>query len=296
MKSSVTRRYLLAFAILFGLLLSTRVAYAWATERIGPDSQHPHATVASPDWPTNLIRLFRHPSRVYSRWVNGSEAVYFNANPPETMELIEAFSETQLRDHEVWILPAADEHIVSFEKQEIRYNVRLAKPGRLKKLIDRLDGKDLATYEPVLYVCLDATGAEAVANFGFPDHLIVHNQFADLQLPATATKPKRTAWHGRMIGDEWKTVATANRNVASELMLWTTNEEAGIRLGSASRDGWFESLFSDQEIADLKSGKSWITVAVGDRQRKPRSDDSRVPIDKLVPGRMPVEGIARINK
>jgi hypothetical protein len=283
------RRNVAVFAILLGLLLTARVAYAWASERIGPDSQHPHPTVESPGFPANLIRLFQHESRVYSLWVNGSDSVYFHANVQETKELIERFSETRLRDHELWIYPAADEHVLSFNKRRIKYNAHLFKPTKSKKFFDRQRGKALDTYEPTLRVYLDTAGAEAMMRSGFPDNIVVHNQIADLRLQPTVTKPDRNAWHARVIRDDAKMVATVGGRVLTRVTLWETNVKDGIWISHVNTDGYFEALFSDQEIADLKSGESWITVTVGDWQRAARPDDSRITIDDLIPGRMPAE-------
>ena len=51
--------------------------FGLAEERIGPvPDAHPQ-----PDWAAGLIVPLRHPSRVYSRWVNGNENIFISMPP-----------------------------------------------------------------------------------------------------------------------------------------------------------------------------------------------------------------------
>ena len=79
------------------------VCYGLAMERIGPDIDNKHPTVAQPDWSKGIVEVLRHRSRVYSRWVNGNDNFYFNATPNEINELLVLFSKARMRDHEVII-------------------------------------------------------------------------------------------------------------------------------------------------------------------------------------------------
>jgi hypothetical protein len=95
-----THRLLLALFVLFA---AARMSYGLATEEIGPDSQRQHPTTAQPDWPVGIVELARHDSRVYSFWVNGNENFFFQAAPDQIRELVQLFSQTRMRDHELRI-------------------------------------------------------------------------------------------------------------------------------------------------------------------------------------------------
>jgi len=46
----------------------------------------------SADWPKGIVNLPRHPSKVYSSWVNGNEWFYFKATAQDANELLTLFS------------------------------------------------------------------------------------------------------------------------------------------------------------------------------------------------------------
>lgn len=100
----------------------TRVSYGLRTEQVGPDSRHPTSAPRQPGWPDGMIKLLQRESRVYSIWVNGNENFYFKENPDEINELIRLFSETRMRNHELWI-KTGKKHVKSFNGDKISYNV-----------------------------------------------------------------------------------------------------------------------------------------------------------------------------
>ena len=111
-------------ALALTLLFTALPSYGLAMEIIGPDSVREHATFDQTFWPTGIVELLRHESRVYSRCVNGNDNIYFNANPEEINTLIRLFSEARMRDHELHI-KTGKESTRSFKKDPIPYNASL---------------------------------------------------------------------------------------------------------------------------------------------------------------------------
>jgi hypothetical protein len=68
--------------------------------------------------------MARHPSRVYSSWVNGNEQFYFEAAPEALNNLIEMFGRMEIPDHEIRVTTGTGE-AKSFDGHAIRYNVML---------------------------------------------------------------------------------------------------------------------------------------------------------------------------
>ena len=69
--------------------------------------------------------------------------------------------------------------------------------------------------------------------------------------------------------------------VSTKVTLWEKGVKAGVLLGGVSHMGFFHVPFSDQEIEDLKSGDSWLTLTVGNGLTKAKRDDPRLAADKL---------------
>src|SRR5262245_33955130 len=59
----------------------------------------------STDWPKGVEDVLRHPSRVYLRDVNGSEAAYFDGDLATVNELLALFAKIEMAEHSVVILP-----------------------------------------------------------------------------------------------------------------------------------------------------------------------------------------------
>ncbi|MEO1971139.1 MAG: hypothetical protein ABGX07_06265, partial [Pirellulaceae bacterium] len=169
-----------------------QVAFGAATERIGSDSKSKsYKTVPQPGWAGGLIRLPRHESRVYSRWVNGNEAFYFNSEPNEITDLITMFSRIRLRDHIVEVKHGKPE-IRSFKKSRFVYNVHLNVEGGISLSHRRSATAAARTFEPVLTVYVgDADSHASLESFEWPRNLIVRNIISDLSLSSPAEQPKR---------------------------------------------------------------------------------------------------------
>ncbi len=80
------------------VLSASGTVYGLATEQIGPDKPD-RPTVSQPGWAKGIVDIPKHPSRVYSIWVNGNENFYFKATPDEINGLMELFSKARMRDH-----------------------------------------------------------------------------------------------------------------------------------------------------------------------------------------------------
>jgi hypothetical protein len=118
-----------------GMLTFCSRSYGLAEERVGPDS----SAVAQPDWPKGIVELARHPSRVYSIWVNGNEQFYFKAGPDEIKELVEFFSRTRIRDHVIHVEPSTNS-VKSLSGSEHEYNVSLHIRGGIARLMAQREG------------------------------------------------------------------------------------------------------------------------------------------------------------
>jgi hypothetical protein len=255
-------------------------SYGMATEQVGPDSVQGHPTGAQPGWPTGIVELPRHDSRVYSLWVNGNENFYFKASPDEINDLIRLFSETRMRDHELWI-KAGEEHVQSFNGDRINYSVNLHVLGGIALGMSRRD-ESPDTYEPTLTVFVDPAADQVFwKKITLPDSIILNNEVANCPFKGKATKPKRKVWFVQVHFDDSAPAADFEHGVSTKVTLWEKNVKAGIHLGEVNHKGYFHAAFSDKEIADLKTGKSWLTLTLGNGLTEARRDHPKLSVEKL---------------
>jgi hypothetical protein len=243
--------------------------FGMATEQIGPDRDHP--TVAQPDWPKRIENVPRHGSRVYSIWVNGNENFYFHADLAQANELLALFSKARLRDHEVWI-KRGQKQVESFGKQAIGYNVHLQVNGGLARRMENHEGS-----EPQLTVYVDET--LPAAKLVFPTNLIVHDDTGEVAAKTGTVTPKRDPWYGRVQFEDGG--ATVGAGVNIRISLWQLEQADEIKFGPVNREGRFSVRFSEEELADLKSGKSWLTITVGNWLTEAKKDDPKFPVERL---------------
>jgi hypothetical protein len=69
--------------------------------------------------------------------------------------------------------------------------------------------------------------------------------------------------------------------VSTRITLWEKEAEAGILVGSVSREGGFHAAFSEKEIAALRSGASWLTLTVGNSLTERKSDHPKLGWESL---------------
>jgi hypothetical protein len=261
--------------VLLGLLSFDLAAYGLATEQVGPDRDHP--TVSQPEWPKGIVNLPRHPSRIYSIWVNGNENFYFQAGPAPVNELLALFSKSRQRDHEVWIKRGKPE-AQTFRKTAIAYNVNLQiLSGIALAMNERGDGHDSSEPRLTVYVD-DPVPAEQLV---LPDNLIVHCEVEGVTLKGKAAKPIRQPWYGRVQLGDGGAAPGPQPDLRTQISLWEAGRDEEIKLSRAGRDGRFGVRFSEAELADLKSGKSWLTITVGNWLTEAKPTDPRFPVEWL---------------
>ena len=266
--------------IVLAILSCPRVSHGMAEERVGSDSLNGQPTIAQPGWPIGIIELLRHDSRVYSRWVNGNESFYFNASPDELNALIRFFSQTRMRDHELW-LKAGTQQAKSFDGDRIDYNVKLHVLDGFAMWETRKN-EDADTYEPTLTIFLDPSDQQTSwEQIALPPNIIVNNEVPDCPLEGKATKPERRVWYAQVQFDDATPAADFEHGVSTQVTLWQKGNEARINLGAVNREGDFHAAFSDQEIQDLRIGNSWLTLTVSNWSTEPKKNHPRLGAEKL---------------
>ncbi|MBN2473828.1 MAG: hypothetical protein JXB62_04430 [Pirellulales bacterium] len=262
-----------------------------ATERLGPDKDQPHPTVEQPGWPAGMIGILGHDSRVYSIWVNGNENFYFQTTPGQIGELITLYSRIRLRDHVVTIKQQKKE-VRTFKGDKIDYNVNFHFLGGIALGGMRRKG-NAETYEPTLTIYVDADAGGAWSKkIVIPDHIIANSEVATSPMKSKATKPNRRLWHAEVIFDDKKPAADFENRVWTKVTLWEKDAESGFNLGKVNHDGHFSAAFSEKEIADLKAGKTWLTLTVGNQLTAAKKSDAKLLIENMSPDRLkakPVE-------
>jgi hypothetical protein len=262
------------------LLSCARFGYGMATEQIGPDKDRRIPTAEQPGWPARMIEILRHDSRVYSIWVNGNENFYFKATPDQIAELINRYSETRLRDH-VLIIKNEKKEIRTFNGDKVDYSVNFHFLGGIALAVTREKG-DAETYEPTLTISVDPAADQAFwKKVALPDNIILINETANCPLKGKAIKPKRSVWFARMNFDDSTPAADFGHGVHTIVTLWEKGVKTGIQLGKVNHEGHFHAAFSEKEIADLKAGKSWLTLTVGNWLTEAREDHPKLSIEKL---------------
>jgi len=262
-----------AFVVVLAALGCARTSYGLATERIGPTSAQGRPM-------PEQSGLLGHPSRVYSRWVNGNESFYFKSTPAEINDLIRLFSQARVRDHELWI-KAGKPRIASFRGDEIDYNVEFHVVGGIVLSVYRVK-ETPDTYDPTLTVYVDPSADRALlGQVTLPANIILHNEAANSPLESKATKPARRVWYARVQFNDSTPAVDLEHGVSTNVTLWEKDVREGICLGDVNREGCFHAAFSDKEIADLKTDRSWLTLTVGNGMTEASRDHPRLSINQL---------------
>ncbi len=277
------RMYQLFLAIT--LLLS-----GMAFEQIGPDKDQPHPTVEQPGWPARMVGILKHDSRVYSIWVNGNENYYFKARPDEIGELIKLYSESRVRDHVVTIKQQKNE-VRTFKEDKIDYNVNFHFLGGIALGLTRREGK-AETYDPTLTIYVDV-GADLAwsKQIVIPEHVIVNSEVAGWPVRSNPTKPNRRLWHAEVVFDDKKPAGDSENGASTKVTLWEKDAESGLPLGHVNHKGEFSAALSEKEIADLKAGKTWLTLTVGSQRTVAKKSDAQLDIGNMSPDRLKVKTV-----
>ncbi len=265
------------FVLWWGLLGG--VAFGFATEKFGPDSDRSHATTEQPRWPKGIVEVFRDETRVYSWWCNGNENVYFSADRNEINGLLLKFSKVPLQDHEV-VIKANTGKRKSFRGDVTEYNVSLNMKNRSARL-HGLEEDNAETLEPVLTIYV-GDGDEQFKQLKFPDNIIITSDVKGLEVESKTVKPKRNAFYGRiqLNGQDYYT-EYQKAYFAVFLTLWEEGVDDGIKVGRVDYKGYLRIALSNEELSMLMRGDSWLTMTAGNQRSKAREDHPGYPVEKL---------------
>ena len=253
-------------------------SYGRATEQIGPDSARP--TFAQPSWPKGIVGIPRHMSRVYSIWVNGNESFYFKCTVDEINELLALFAKARLRDHVVRIEPGPGK-VNTFREEEIEYNVRLQIVAGIALAFARERGGEGLPLEPKLTILTGDDGGAFVRKLKWPKSFIVESEIEGVSINPDRTRPKRDFYDGLCEFEDGSAPVEFVRSVRSTVTLWEQAEPNGIAIGRIDNKGYCRLLLSDGELADLKKGKTWLTVTIANWLANPAKTDMRFPVEML---------------
>jgi hypothetical protein len=268
----------IAIMAALGILGLCRSSYGMATEQIGPDAAHP--TVAQRDWPKGIVGIPRHMSRVYSIWVNGNENFYFKCKVDEINELLAIFAKTRMRDHVVRI-ETGIKKATTFGKEEIEYNVQLQIVAGIVLSFAREKMRDDLPLEPRLTILTGDNDGALVKQLKWPENLIVESEILGISINSANTKPKRDVYYGLCEFADGSPPVEFVKGVNSRITLWEQNEPNGINVGRIDNKGYIMLRLSDDELADLKKGKTWLTMTIGNWLVKAARTDTRFPADML---------------
>jgi len=270
---------LAALLVCLGVLSLVPEVHGMAEERFGPQPED----FGQPDWPKGMVDLLRHPSRVYSFWVNGNETFYFHATPQQIEELVAIYSKLRLRDHVVMVSDDAPLRS-SFKEEKIDYNVTL-------QLVDGIalwharrqlaEGKDTGLpLSPVLTIYQKASAAK-LDGVKWEDHIVVQDNTSDGSIKSPAQLPEREHYWGGFVFDDGSPESDFVTSMRARLTLWETDEEAPLRLTTVDNTGKFSARFSEKEMQSLEDGTSYITLTLGNYLTQPTRDDMRFPVEGL---------------
>ena len=275
----ILRNVLAALAICLSAVSLIPNAHGMAEEQFGPKPD----AYAQPDSPSGMVDLLRHPSRVYSFWVNGNETFYYNATPKQIEELVAMYSKLRLRDHVVVIEDDAPLRS-SLKKEKIDYNVSLQVVDGIALWHARrqlAEGKDTGLpLSPVLsiYQQQDTTALDAVR---WEDHIVIQDNTSDGSIKSPAHLPERDHYWGGFVFDDGSPVSDFVTSMRARLTLWEMDKEAPLSLTTVDNTGKFFATFSEKEMQSLKDGTSFMTLTLGNYLTKPTRDDMRFPIERL---------------
>ncbi|MEM9237750.1 MAG: hypothetical protein AAGB14_13310, partial [Verrucomicrobiota bacterium] len=267
---------ILLYSSLASFFLIAPSAFGLATEHIGPNPEGNHP---QPGWPSGIVELMKHESRVYSRWVNGNEQFYYKTEPEAVQTLIDAFSRVRLRDH---ILRITTDHPEqkTFDGNVVDYNVNLSLLDGIALWHARGKAQP-STHEPVLTIHASDRDADWIDRLQLPAHLILENNLPGSSLKGTAPLPNRNAWHALIQFKDGSPAVDFEGGVKTSLSYWDDDSQTPIRVGEVNHKGRVHLALSEAEIQQITEGKIWLTLTVGNYLDKPRSDHPRLPFEAL---------------
>jgi len=218
-------------------------------------------------------------SRVYSLWVNGNETFYFNCTVDEINELLAIFARARLRDHVVRI-ERGNNKVRTFKHEDIQYNVRLQIVGGIALAATRNSKINDLPLEPELTILTPDDNGAFVRQLKWPKNLIVESEIPGISINPDVTTPKRNFYYGKLEFEDGSPPVEFVKN-RSRITLWEQEKAGGISVGSVSNKGYTMLRLSEEELAGLKKGTSWLTVTIGNYMAKAGKSDQRFPVEML---------------
>ena len=152
--------------------------------------------------------------------------------------------------------------------------------------------EEAETYDPTLTIYVDASADSAwLKETAIPDNIIIDSEVAGWPVKGKATKPNRRLWHAEVIFDDKKPAADFENGLSAKVTLWEQDAETGFDLGMVSHKGQFSAAFSEEEIADLKADKTWLTLTVGNYMTAARKDDAKLDVENMSPDRFKANAV-----
>jgi len=267
-----------------GILGLCRSSYGLTTEHIGPVTAHP--VVARQEWPKGIVGIPRHMSRVYSTQGGfGNEDFYFKCKVDEVNELLAIFAKARMRDHVVRIEPGVKKASTFFSKEEIEYNVQLQIVSGIALSLAGGRRRDELPLEPRLTILTGDDDGALVKRLKWPRNVIVESKIRGVSINKDRKKPKRDVYYGLCEFADGSPPVEFVKGVNSRITLWEQKEPNGIGLGRIDNRGYCRLLFSDAELEDLKKGKTWLTITIGNWLVEAARTDMRLPVEMLAKGK-----------
>ena len=150
--------------IIFTFISFAGTGYGWASEHIGPlepnQPEQIQILYGENNKPKGVDTLQKHPARVYSRWVNGREDIYYSADVQQANELFTLFSKLPLVKH-ICVIDTEKEGLAcTFKQKDIHYNIQLVIPEGIY-LHKAKEENDIINWPTEMQLIL--TGSEAKA-------------------------------------------------------------------------------------------------------------------------------------
>lgn len=227
--------------------------------QVGPN---PKPKVAEPA--TGMAGLFGHQSRVFSMRPN----IYFSASQKQTIELLELFSTSRLRDSVVR-LKSGRPTVATSATTKLSYNVNLTWRDGIAALRVRPVTNERSIVEPILEIYVaDATEQAFLERWTWPEHVVVCNEVDGWLLTSKRRVPVRHTYHSYSTVSGKLPANSLMAGIRTSITLWETDRPGGFYLGAVDRHGWFATPLSDEETEKLSDGRMFMTATIGDSSVK----------------------------
>jgi hypothetical protein len=141
-------------------------------------------------------------------------------------------------------------------------------------------GDKVDTFEPKLAIYAGDDDV-LLKHLKLPENVIVNCDIQDCTIKSKITKPIRKLWHGQVQFEDSSPAVDFEHGLSTKITLWEKGFEKGILISKVSYKGFFKAAFSEKEIADLKKGKSRLTITVGNYLTAAKKTDAIFPVKML---------------